>query len=335
MWTRRLLALALTATTACVTVAQPPAPPPAPALTPTWSYGHDLRARKAGTTDFDKDTPKIGVEFYQDAAAGSVVAVTQEGALAVTHSTAVGPVKKAPWLFAHDLSSRKGDEDRFTPATAKFGVEAFNDNASGRVLYLNEKGTVAFAEVPTAVATNKPPAWHHALIVKVRAAKEQDFAKETKKFGVEVFKDGNTGGLIYVSETGSIAAAPAPATAPAPDSVKAPKALYGLTMRCRKSDEADFGVDTRTFSVEVFRDENTGGLLYISETGAIATVPPAEAKSGQGVAWKYGMALKARPGGVAEFANAKRFGVELYQDGNTGNLVYLAETGSIAVLPRK
>ncbi len=330
---RRLLALVLTSTIATAALAQPPAAPPAP--TPTWAYGHDLRARKAGTTDFDKDTPKIGVEFFQDAAAGSVVAVTQEGALAVTANAAISPAKKAPWLFAHDLSSRKGDEDRFTQATTKYGVEAFNDNASGRVLYLTEKGTVAFAEMPATVATNKPPVWHHALIVKVRAAKEQDFAKDTKKFGVEVFKDGNTGGLIYVCETGAIAAAPAPATAPAADSVKAPKALYGLTMRCRKADEADFGADTRTFSVEVFRDENTGGLLYISETGAIAATPASEAKSGQGVAWKYGMALKARPGGVAEFAKAKRFGVEVYQDGNTGNLVYLAETGSIAVLPKK
>ena len=333
MCLRRLLALVFNGAFASVTLAQPPAKPPAP--TPTWAYGHDLRARKAGTTDFDKDTPKIGVEFYQDAAAGSVVAVTQEGAVAVTLNAAISPAKKAPWLFANDLSARKGDEDRFTQATTKYGVEAFNDNASGRVLYLTEKGTVAFAEMPAAVATNKPPAWHHALIVKVRAAKEKDFAKDTKKFGVEVFKDGNTGGLVYVSETGSIAAAPAPATAPAADSVKAPKALYGLTMRCRKADEADFGTDTRTFSVEVFRDENTGGLLYISETGAIATVATAEAKSGQGVTWKYGMALKARPGGVAEFAKAKRFGVEVYQDGNTGNLVYLAETGSIAVLPKK
>ena len=329
MWLRRLTLLVLCGTLAGAALAQPPAPKP------VWVYGHDLRARKGGTTDFDKDTPKIGVEFFKDDAAGSVVAVTQAGSLAATAAAAVGADKKAPWLFAHDLGSRKGDEDRFTPATTKFGVEAFKDNASGKILYLSEKATVAFAETPPSPGTNKSPAWHHALIVKVRAAKESDFSKDTKKFGVEVFKDGNTGGLIYVCETGSIAAAAAPPTAPAADSVKAPKALYGLTMRCRKADETDFGADTAGFSVEVFRDENTGGLLYISNTGAIATAPPTEAKSGQGVLWKYGMVLKARPGGVAEFAKATRFGVEVYQDGNTGNLVYLAETGSIAVLPKK
>ena len=329
MWLRRLTLLVLCGTLAGSAVAQPPAPKP------VWVYGHDLRARKGGTTDFDKDTPKIGVEFFKDDASGSVVAVTQAGALAVTGSSSIGADKKAPWLFAHDLGSRKGDEERFTPATVKFGVEAFKDDATGKILYLSEKATAAFADSPPSAVTNKPPVWHHALIVKVRGAKEKDFTKDTKKFGVEVFKDGNTGGLIYLSETASIATSPAPPTAPAADSVKAPKALYGLTMRCRKADEKDFGPDTRTFSVEVFRDENTGGLLYISETGAIATAPAADAKTGLGVVWKYGMTLKARPGGVAEFAMAAVYGVEAFQDGNTGNLVYLAETGSIAVLPKK
>jgi len=329
MWLRRLTVLVLHGTIAGAALAQPPAPKPA------WVYGHDLRARKGGTTDFDKDTPKIGVEFFKDDAAGAVVAVTQTGALAATPVAGVGPEKKAPWQFAHDLGSRKFDEDRFSQTTAKFGVEAFKDAATGKLFYLSEQSTAAFADLPASVGTNKPPAWHHALIVKVRAAKEKDFTKDTKKFGVEVFKDGNTGGLIYVCETASIATAPAPPVAPAADSVKAPKALYGLTMRCRKADEKEFGDATQTFSVEVFRDENTGGLLYISETGAVATAPAAEAKTGQGVLWKYGMVLKARPGGVPEFAKAAAFGVEAFLDGNTGNLVYVAQTGSIAVLPKK
>lgn len=326
---RRFTVLVLNATIAGAAVAQPPAPKP------TWVYGHDLRARKGGTTDFDKDTPKIGIEFFKDDASGAVIAVTQTGALAVTTSANVGGDKKAPWLFAHDLGSRKGDEAQFTPATVKLGVEAFKDLATGKILYLSEKSTAAFADLPASPGTNKPPEWHHALIVKVREAKEKDFNKDTKKFGVEVFKDGNTGGLIYVCETASIATSPAPPTAPEAKSVKAPKALYGLTMRCRKASENDFGPDTRTFSVEVFRDENTGGLLYISETGAIATAPATESKTGQGVVWKHGMTLKARPGGVAEFAKAAVYGVEVFQDGNTGNLVYIAETGSIAVLPKK
>jgi hypothetical protein len=54
---------------------------------------------------------------------------------------------------------------------------------------------------------------------------------------------------------------------------KEPKWLHGLALRARKGDEADFTQKTRKFGVEVFRDENTNNLVYISETGSIAVVP--------------------------------------------------------------
>ena len=96
---------------AAAAAAQPPAPAPA------WAYGHDLRARKGGASDFDPQTPKIGVEFYRDAAAGAVLAVTQAGSLAATPAE-VGTDKTAPWLFAHDLSVRNRPFQRLTPTFA-------------------------------------------------------------------------------------------------------------------------------------------------------------------------------------------------------------------------
>ncbi len=305
------------------------------AAKPVWVYAHDLRVRKGGTTDFGPDTPKVGVEFFKDDGGGALVAITQAGNLAVAPAGSLGADKKAAWLFAHDLRARKGDEEKFTKDTAKFGVEAFRDTASGKILYVCEKATIALADAPPTVATDKEPAWHHGLVLKVRGPGEKDWAN-AKKFGVEAFKDGNTGGLIYITETGSIACFPAPPQPPAPDKVKPPKALYGLELRVRKADEPDFTPNTRKVGVEVFRDDNSGALLYVSETGSLAAaVPPAEVKSGQGVAWKHAMTLKARPGGVNEFAKANKYGVEVFQDNNTGNLVYVTETGSVAVLPRK
>src|SRR5690349_21994721 len=44
--------------------------------------------------------------------------------------------------------------------------------------------------------------WYHAFEVKSRAAKEEKFSKDTRMFGVEVYRDDNTGNLIYLSETG-------------------------------------------------------------------------------------------------------------------------------------
>jgi hypothetical protein len=44
--------------------------------------------------------------------------------------------------------------------------------------------------------------------LRVRKAGELDFTPQTKKWGIEVFKDGNNGNLIYISETGSISVVP-------------------------------------------------------------------------------------------------------------------------------
>jgi hypothetical protein len=54
---------------------------------------------------------------------------------------------------------------------------------------------------------------------------------------------------------------------------KAPDWKHGMELRVRKAGEADFNKDTKKYGLEVFRDENNGNLIYISETGAIAVVP--------------------------------------------------------------
>jgi hypothetical protein len=59
----------------------------------------------------------------------------------------------------------------------------------------------------------------------------------------------------------------------AQDKTKAPTWLHGLEFRVRKAGEADFGKETKKYGIEVFKDENTGNLVYISETGSIAVVP--------------------------------------------------------------
>jgi hypothetical protein len=306
-----------------------------PVQKPVWVYAHDLRVRKGGEKDFTKDTPKIGVEVFKDEAGGALVAISQAGDLDVVPAGQVGAEKKAAWLFAHDLRARKGDEERFSTGTTKYGVEAFKDTASGKILYVSEKATVAFADTPASVANDQGPDWHHALVLKVRGPNQTEWTN-ARKFGIEAFKDGNTGGLIYITETGSLACLPAPSQPPDPDKVKPPTALYGLGLRVRKADEKDFTDGTKKVGVEVFRDDNTGGLLYISETGSLAAVPaPAQVKSGGGVDWTHAMTLKARPGGVVEFDKANQYGVEVFRDKNTGYLVYATETGAIAVLARK
>jgi hypothetical protein len=153
---------------------------------------------------------------------------------------------------------------------------------------------------------------------------------------VEVFKDENTGGLIYITDTGAIATGAAPATAPDPKSNPSPKIAYGWTIRTRGADEADFSEKTKKMGVEIFEDVNADNqLLYITETGYIATAPnPGKYADTKGMTWKPSMTLKVRKSGEKEFKDAKKFGIEVFVDNRTGNLVFINDLGSIAVLPK-
>ena len=54
---------------------------------------------------------------------------------------------------------------------------------------------------------------------------------------------------------------------------KKPAWLHGMNLKARKANEGNFDDKTQKFGIEVFRDENNGNLIYISETGSIAVVP--------------------------------------------------------------
>lgn len=310
------------------------AQPPAGAKPITSVYGHDLRVRPAGQKDFLPTTPKVGVDFFHDAANGCLLAVTEAGNLAAVPFAALGNDKKPDWQFGHDLRVRKGDEAKFTQATKKYGIEAVKDLASGKLVYATETKAVAFADVPMGLATDKEAAFSHGLVLHVRDSKQQDWTN-AKKYGVEAFRDGNTGGLLFLSETGSVATAAAPAKEFTGDP-KAPKLLHGLALRVRKADEEDFTAQTRNVAVEVYSDVNSGAVVFVSETGAVAAAPaPAEVKKSAAPVWKGAFKVRARKGGEKDFAAAAKYGVEVFEDVGTGYLVYASETGSIAVVAKK
>jgi len=302
---------------------------------PKFLYGHDVRVRAGGKKDFTPETPKVGIEVYHDEATKANIGISEKGELAVTPAGPVGADKTCKWLTAHDLAVRKAGEPEFTSTTKKWGVELFRDLGSNRLLYACESGAVAFAPIPGTLITTGGPKWHHALEPKVRTPGQASF-DNAKRFGLEVFKDENTGGLIYITEAGSIATAAAPPSPPDPKKIAPPKTAYGFELRVRGADEPNFSDKTKRVGLEVFEDPNANNVLfYITDSGHIATAPGhgkfADAK---GVTWKGAMTLKARKGGDAKFDNAKKYGIEVFQDNRTGNLIFICETGSIAVLPK-
>lgn len=304
---------------------------------PKHLYGHDLRVRNGGKPDFDKDTPRIGVEFFHDEYTKSIIVISEAGSLAVAKAPAAafGSDKKCEWKTAHDLHCRKAGEPEFKQNTKKWGVEMFHDRGTNQLLYVCESGSVALANVPGSLVTNKGPKWNHAMEPKVRAP-EQDKFENAKKFGMEIFKDENTGDLIYVTEVGAICVTTSNTPTPDPKKVEAPKTQYGLVLRVRGSEEPNFTEKTKQLGVEVFEDPNSKLLFYITEAGFVTTAPKPDkfVPDAKGVNWKSAMALRARKGGQANFNEARKFGIEVFEDNRTGNLLFVSETGAIAVLPK-
>ena len=317
---------------------------------PVFKHGLELRVRKAGEPDFNDKTKKVGVEFFLDDPTANGVYVSDSGDLAAVPAKLVAPedakVKAPEWSHGMELRARKAGEKEFTKDTHKYGIEVYTDENNGNYLYLCETG--ALAAVPGKVGAPKAggmgvkaPDWKNAMELRVRRAGEPDFNEKTKKIGVEAFLDPNNGNVVYISETGSVAVLPAKFVK-MDESKRVPDWKHGLEMDARKADEKEFSKDTKRYGVEVFHDAFTGAVLYVCETGAIACAPAALGELPDGAAkvkgpeWKRAMTLACRSPGEADFTKTtKRLGVEVFLDPNTGDTVYISETGALSVLPAK
>ncbi|MFO0927925.1 MAG: hypothetical protein U0736_12935 [Gemmataceae bacterium] len=315
---------------------------------PESRYAMDLRVRKAGESDFSKDTKKVGVEVYTDGPSGDGVYLSETGTVSVVPAKLFksGDGKAREPLFRHGLAlkGRPAGEKDWDKAR-RVGLEVFSDENSGTLVYLSETGAVATVPAKYAVAgaaeKGKPrnPTWKHAMDLKVRKAGEKDFNKDTRKVGVEVFLDDNTGNLVYLTETGGVAVVPSKLAA-REDTTKGPTWQHGLELSARRPGEREFTKDTRKYGLEVFLDENNGNLVYLIETGAIAVVPGKFAKSTEGASkapeLKHAMDLSVRKAGEKDFSkDTRKFGVEVYTDENNGNVLYLSDSGDLAVVSPK
>jgi hypothetical protein len=248
-------------------------------LGPKWFTGLDLPARKAGEKEFMKTTKVHSMEVFRDPNADNWLFITEQGHIAATTGKLFpGAAGRTPkWIHSVDLSARKGGVKEWKDA-AKFGIEVYRDGNTGNLIYITEHGHIAIIpetkEIPE--GQGKAPEWLHGLDLSCRKFDEKSFTKDTRKFGVEVYNDVTTGNLIFISETGDIAVAPAPTGIQAP-TVKAqePEWTHGLNVKCRQFGEKEFSDKTRAFGAEVFLDSNVGATIYINELGNIS-VPSAK-----------------------------------------------------------
>ena len=172
--------------------------------------------RKAGEPDFNDKTKKVGVEVFLDANNGNIVYISETGSIAVLPAKLVkmDESKRVPdWKHGMELAARKADEKEFSKDTKRYGVEVFYDAFAGSVLYVSETGAIAcvsadLSGLPDSGAKVKGPEWKRAMTLACRAPGEKDFTKATKRYGVEVFLDPNTGNTVYISETGALSVVP-------------------------------------------------------------------------------------------------------------------------------
>lgn len=252
--------------------------PVRPSQGPKWLTGLDLPTRKAREREFLK--AKVhSMEVFRDPNADNWLFITDQGNIAATTGKLFpGASGKRPkWVHSVDLTVRKGGVKEWKGA-AEVGIEVYSDGNTGNLIYITEQGNIAIIpetkEVPE--GKGKPPEWLHGLDLKCRKFGAKSFTDNTRKFGVELYHDVTTGNLIFISETGSIAVTPAPATLKAPTpKVKEPEWTHGLDVRCRQVGEKDFSDTTRGFGAEVFIDSNVGATIYITEQGNIS-VPSAK-----------------------------------------------------------
>ena len=144
---------------------------------PKWVHSVDLAVRKGGTKDW-KEAPKFGLEVYFDSTSGNFIYITENGFFSIIpEPKEVAAIKsKSPdWLHGLDLSCRKSEEKSFTKGTRKFGIEVYNDSATGVLIFISETGSIAVVPAPSAIKAPTPnvkePLWTHGLNVKCRKAR--------------------------------------------------------------------------------------------------------------------------------------------------------------------
>jgi hypothetical protein len=308
---------------------------------PPWKHGFSFQVRPAGGLDFNEQTPRYGVEVFQDPVVKSLVYVLENGSVAVGSQArfSEGEGKKPEFSHAVELSIRKAGDSSWDKAK-KFSSEVRRDPYADNLMYVTEAGSIAVVPANGASPPKpvKNPAWFHGMELAVRKAGEKEFTDKTKRVGIEVYKDENSGALLYMTDGGNLAAVSASGVSK-PSKVDNPVWNHGFELKVRKAGEAKFGDDTRAYGIEVFKDDNAKTLIYISDAGHIAVVPaggvskPDKSKDPESV---VGREFRVRKANEPDFNDkTQRWGAEVYKDEVAGNYVYISENGSLAVVPAK
>ena len=244
-------------------------------------HGFVISVRPA---DSKARTPKFGVECFLDENSNNLIYLTQAGSISVVPGKYATPTKGKVkgYSLTHGVILRvrkAGESDWDKPTTRKYGIDVFEDENNGNVIYLSETGSVCVLPSATAGRSsgeNEKPEWQYGLDLRVRSASEVEFTGDSKAFGVEVFKDAHNGCMLYVVENGNVAVVPSKLARFRQGKPKGPELKRGFSLGVRGVEESTFTDRTKKTGVEVYLDQSSGNLIYFSESGQMAVVPGKE-----------------------------------------------------------
>jgi hypothetical protein len=237
--------------------------------TPATQHGFDMEVRAA---DEKAKKPKFGVECSLDES-GNLIYVSHTGSVSVVPAryATVNKDKAKNYTLNNGMNAKvrkAGSRDFDDAGTKTYGIDVYVDENNQNVLYLSETGSIAV--VPSILEARdgeKKISWHYGSDLNVRPAKQE----AGKTFGLEVYKFGPHGSMLYVLENGSIAVVPGK-LADFGDGKKGTTWRRGFDLLARTPKEVERTNKTAIHGFEVFRDENNGNLIYVNDKGHLAVV---------------------------------------------------------------
>jgi hypothetical protein len=241
--------------------------------------------------------------------------------------------------YTLDLRARLPAEKDFSDKSLKVAVHVSHDPRAGRLFYAAADGK-ALAVVPAGQDgsgdRDKAPRRLHRLLLPVRGWDEKAFGDQTPKVSVEVYCDENTGNVVYLSHAGFFAVVHG-LKVDAGKAAKEPRWLDRLRLKVRPSDEKDFVFEYLKCNLEVYEDENTGCMVYVTANGALSVIALGKAGDGKETrepAWDHAVLSRARAYREEDFTpKTLTWSAEVFLDEGRGVRVYATDKLQVAATP--
>jgi hypothetical protein len=210
---------------------------------------------------------------------------------------------------------------------AKREVQVVRERGVGVVLYVSDRGRIAALLAPALrqrpVPLNRIGESRYSLAA--RGANETHLSPDSPRYVVDALRDNNLGVDLFLAAQGGILV-----TTLVDDRVLT-QSPHGYALDVRPPGIERFGRDARRVRVEL--KSQPGMAFYLVDSGDLAPAPAAIASSATVVpVWRRGHEVPL-PTLDKQGPDSPRLAIEVYEDPNSGSLIYVNHLGGVAAIP--